>query len=81
MKPFYDLYRLEEDQRIDMIGHNVVDHRKTVAFLVDDDGTHEKGTRYINKLLKKFPLIEVVDRTPGPVANVETIRVRRRADA
>lgn len=81
MPPMYDVTELEEDQRIDLIGHNAVDHRKTVAFMVDDDGTHEKGDRYIRKLKAKWPLIEIIDRLAGPVANVETVCVRRRADA
>jgi hypothetical protein len=79
LPPFYDVSSLEEDRRIDLIGHGVVDHRKTIAFIVEDDGT--KGDRYIQKLKEKFPLIEVIDRTPWPIANVETIRIRRKADA
>jgi hypothetical protein len=81
LPPFYDVSSLEEDRRIDLLGHRAVDHREIIAFITDDDGTHSKGDRYIRKLKEQFPLIEVIDRTAGPVANTETIRIRRKADA
>jgi hypothetical protein len=74
MKPVYvDLYELEEDQRIDQIGHVVQDHGKTAAFITDADPG--KSQRYIRKLLAKFPGVEVISKHPGPVPNTVTVKV------
>lgn len=59
--PYLDLYSLSEDERIGMIGHRAIDHRETVAFIVENDF---KADRYIRKLKANFPTIEVVERFP-----------------
>ncbi len=73
-RPIYrDIADLEEDDRIDMIGRKVEEQKKTVAFITDSDPG--KADRYIRKLLKRFPGIQVLDRIPGPVANTITVKV------
>lgn len=73
-KPVYmDLADLEEDQRIDQIGHIVTAHQKTAAVIVDSDPG--KADRYIRKLLERFPGIEVLEKVPGPVSNTITVKV------
>lgn len=76
---FADIADLEEDRRIDVIGHRAIDHRETVAFVTDDDPG--KADRYIRKLKAKFPLIEEIERGKGPVKGTVYIKVRRKADA
>ncbi len=72
-KGYADLGDFEEDKRIDIIGHTVMDGGKTVVFVTDsDDG---KADRYVEKLKAKFPGIRVVDRFYGPVANTVTVKV------
>lgn len=62
---FYDFYNLEEDKRIDLIGHRVLDHQEIVALLLEDDTLDEgKITRYLQKLQKKFPTIRILDQKP-----------------
>lgn len=74
--PFADLHNLEEDKRIDLIGHRAADHKKIVGFMVDRDGEdRSKGDRYIAKLKEKFPMLTVMWRGDGPVDAVETIKV------
>lgn len=68
---FQDLYRLPEDQRIELIAHYVRDHGKTVSVMVDDEPG--KPERYTEKL--KAAGCAVLERTPGPVAKVVTLRV------
>lgn len=73
-KPVYaDIADLEEDRRIDLIGHTVMEHRKTVAFVTDADAG--KADRYVTKLQAKFPGIVVIDRFLGPVANTVSVKV------
>ena len=73
---FFNLVSLPEDERIELIGHRVVDHREVVGFMVDvENGSHAKGDRYIEKLTRRFPSITVMFRGDGPVAEVETIKV------
>lgn len=59
--PYLDLASLPEDEHISLIGHRAVDHKETVAFIVEDDF---KADRYIRKLKNKYPLIRVVERFP-----------------
>lgn len=75
---YQDLFDLSEDQRIDLIGHMVVDHKQTNAFVVEDDA---KADRYIKKLVAKFPGVEVVGRGKGPIAGTVYVKVGPRADA
>ena len=65
--PYLDLHAIEEDKRIDLIGHRVVVHKDRVGFFVDDDA---KADRYVAKLKAKFPSISVVERGPGPGGTV-----------
>lgn len=73
MPPFVDLHSLEEDKRIEMIGHQVMVHKKDVAFMTDAD--EGKAARYIAKLKARFPGIVILGQWPGPVANVVTVKV------
>lgn len=79
-KPYYqDLGDLDEDKRVDAIGHAVVAHQKTVAFIVDDDPG--KADRYVRKLQEKFPgKIRVVGRGKGPVEKTEWVKVGPEVD-
>lgn len=70
---FFDLYKLDEDKRIDLIGHMVMTHKKTVAIMVDDEP--DKPERYIRKLKQKFPMITTEGPFKGPVKDVVTIKV------
>lgn len=78
-KFYQDLYELPEDDRIKLIGHWVTDHAETVTFLTDD--IPGKADRYVAKLAKWFPEIEVLDRGSGPVANVVYVKVRLKQSA
>ena len=75
-KLIQDMHRLPEDKRIDLIGHYVMDHKDTVAVLVDSGpGDVDKADRYIRKLQEKFPGIRIYPITSGPVKNTVCIRV------
>jgi hypothetical protein len=74
-----DLHRLEENDRIKLIGHSVMvaptsstDKPIMNGFIVE---TEAKADRYIRKLEKMFPGIRVVDRTAGPTPNTIFVRV------
>ena len=69
--PYLDLANLEEDKRIDMIGHRAIDHKEVVGFFVDDE---QKAERYIRKLQEKFPGITVLDKQES-VAGTVLVRV------
>lgn len=69
---FVDLHRLTEDQRIDMIGHTVTEHGKTVAVCVDD--VPGKADRYSRKVLDRYPGVVELDRFRGPTPGVITIK-------
>lgn len=71
---FVDLGDLEENKRIEMIGHRAMAHNEKVAFIVEDDA---KATRYMAKLKAKFPLIKELWRGPGPVEGTVTVKVCR----
>jgi len=70
---FVDLHALSEDERIQMIGHTVVAHGKTVGVMVDD--LPGKVERYLKKLRERFPTVVVLSQTKGPVDGVVTIKV------
>ena len=70
---YLDLRRLEEDKRIDMIGHTVMVHKKTAAVITDSDPG--KLERYIAKLKKRFPGIVVLGKDKGPVANTVYVKL------
>lgn len=69
---FADLADLPEDKRIEIIGHTVTVHGKTVAVCVDDVAS--KVARYVRKL-SAIPGVVVLDQTKGPVKGSVTIRV------
>jgi hypothetical protein len=75
--PFVDIADFEEDKRIDIIGHQVMVHKKDVAFITDEEGAdgQDKANRYIRKLEAKFPGIQVIGRGKGPVAKTVYVKV------
>jgi hypothetical protein len=73
MKTYADLASLSEDERIDAIGHHVLDHQHTVGFIVED---YAKADRYIEKMQEKFPTIMVLYRGPGPVEGTVVVKVQ-----
>lgn len=75
-KFYSDLFKLPEDERIDLIGHYVIEHNARVAFLTDSGpGDEGKADRYISKLKKKFPSVQISPIESGPVENTVCIRV------
>lgn len=70
-KAFLDLHRLEEDRRIEMIGHTVMEHRQTAAVVTDADPG--KRERYIAKLRERFPGIVVLKEFDGPTPGAVTV--------
>lgn len=73
MIPFTDLYMLDEDKRIEIIGQSTVDNKMSenhICFIVDDD---QKADRYIKKLQAKFPSIRVLNRVRGPTPDSITV--------
>ena len=81
MKAYADLSSLPEDERITIIG-NAVMQGNSVAVPVDEEGPDgfEKADRYVKKLLEQFPLIEFVSKGKGPVKDVVTFTVRKKAN-
>lgn len=81
---YADVAALLEDDRIRLIGEATLKLApgRMSAFLVEDEKTEPgKADRYVEKLTKAFPTLEVVDRFPHPVvANVTCVRVRRQPD-
>ena len=76
MKGYADLADLPEDKRIDIIAHRAIDHKEVVGFVVERVGEdRSKGDRYIAKLKKKYPMVSVMWRGDGPIADAETIKV------
>lgn len=74
MTPYVDLYELDEDDRILVIG-KAAESGKRTAFFVDDDA---KADRYIKKLTEKFK-VEVVKRMPA-AADTILVVVERKAE-
>ncbi len=73
MSQYRDVADLPEDVRIDLIGKTAMQQRKTVAFLTDAEPG--KADRYISKLLERFPGIEVLSRSDGPIPDVVYVTV------
>lgn len=82
LKGYADISDRKEDDRIDVIGktimsnyHAHIDDAKPFqcAVCVDYDGTGDKGTRYLNKIMKRFPQVRHISRHVGPSAGVETL--------
>lgn len=70
---FMDIADVEEDKRIEIIGHRAMVHKEKVAFVTDDDAG--KADRYIRKLQERFPGIKVIERGNGPVPNTVYVKV------
>lgn len=70
---YADLADLPEDERIEIIGRQVMGERKTGGIVVDNEP--EKVARYQQKLRDRFPGIIINDPVAGPVPNTVTIRV------
>lgn len=71
MTIYADLFALPEEQRIAVIGKQVVEGGKAVAFIVEDN---EKADRYIRKLLLDYN-VKVLARGVGPVKNTVFVKV------
>lgn len=74
-----DLHRLNENDRIKLIGESVMNVPRTSGdkppmngFIVESD---TKADRYIEKLQKRFPGIRIIDRNPGPTPGTILVRV------
>jgi hypothetical protein len=68
---FADPHSLDEDSRIQAIGRAVIDGGKTVCFAVDP----ENAERYISKLMRKFPGVEIIGTFKGLVPGTVTVKV------
>jgi hypothetical protein len=71
--PFADLGGMEEDKRIDTIGHAVRQTKGVVGFITDEEPG--KPERYIAKLKAKFPEIVVISQSKGPTKKSVLIKV------
>lgn len=56
---FGDLFKFNEDKRIDIIGSYAMRDGKVVGFVVEDE---KKANRYIKKLKEKFPMVKETGR-------------------
>jgi hypothetical protein len=75
VKNFLDMSPMTEDQRIKIIAE-ALNQGKVVGFVVDlENGNHEKGDRYLQKLEVLCPAARVTFRGDGPVNGVESIKV------
>jgi hypothetical protein len=74
-KPFMDMagIGMPEDERITLIGQTVIKSGKRAALLVDDE--IGKPGRYMSKLRKQFPELDIMDGGPGPTKGAYTIVV------
>lgn len=77
MKGYADLFHLHEDARIEIIGKRAATGER-VGFVVEDN---VKADRYVKKLSRLFPDVEVVKRSDGPVKDTVFVIVTRRVDA
>jgi hypothetical protein len=74
-----DLQGLSENERIEAIGRSVTEIPASSAdkplmngFIVESDA---KADRYIQKLLRLYPGVRIVDRGPGPVKGTILVRI------
>lgn len=81
MKGYSDLSSLPEDERIKVIGEAAMQGNQ-VGVPVDEEGPdgYEKADRYVKKLLERFPLLEFVSKSKGPVKDVVTFVVRKKGN-
>lgn len=76
-KGYADLADMPEDERIGIIGNAVMDRPgETIAVVTDSDPG--KLERYVNKIVTRFPGIEVVDTMYGPAAEMVTVRLKKK---
>ena len=69
--PFVDMYNVDEDDRIAMIGEQAAS--KNVAVLLEKDEP-SKVRRYIRKVTERYPNVRHVGTVPGPVKSVVTVK-------
>lgn len=74
---YVDLHKMPEDKRIAYIAHETakMDVGRVVGVPTDDEPG--KPERYAMKISLAAPHLELMDRTPGPVPGVVTLRFRR----
>lgn len=78
-KGYADLHAMSEDQRIDVAGQFVIENNVVVGLLVDNE--RDKIERYCRKIVKRHAgAVRIVSRTPGPIANVCTIKIEKTPD-
>ncbi len=70
---YKDVSDSPEDDRIRQIGEKVMHEKAIVGFITDADPG--KADRYIAKLRKLFPGIQVLFRGNGPVADTVFVKV------
>ncbi len=72
--PYRDVHENDEDTRIGMIGNKAMQGGR-IAFITDDEP--DKPERYVRKLLKRFPELEVVaGPEKGPTPGAVTVAVQ-----
>ena len=83
--PYIDLHVIEEDKRIEIIGNTAYSKKPggqypSIAFVVDLEGSDgfAKAERYLNKLLSKFPELEVQMKEKGPTPGAVSVKVQRK---
>ena len=79
-KWYVDLFALEENDRIHMIGQCVMKETPDYKGMVTVDDTPGKRERYIKKLTEWYPLIEVVEQGDGPLQKCVYFTVRKKAN-
>ncbi len=76
---YFDMSNHNEDCRIRQIGLKVMENPGAIiGFVTDDD--EGKLERYIAKIQEWFPLVELIDKHPGPVPKTVLARLRRKGD-
>ena len=72
-KPLYaDLHDLSEDDRIKLIAETVLSAGMVTGFLVEND---KKADRYIEKLRKRFPGVDILGKMRGPTKGIILVKV------
>lgn len=77
MEACADLADLPEDDRIQAIGRTAMLTGKRIGFIVDDA---PKADRYIEKLLRLFPLLTVLSYGAGPVKGTWMVAVQKKGN-
>lgn len=71
MTRYEDLHEMPEDDRITLIGEQVM-RGKTVGVFIDNEP--EKIARYIQKITARFPAVMVRAQVAGPTPEVVTLQ-------